>query len=98
MRVVFAGDGRKLVTFFSSGGRDNEALPAESRYRTVAPMALTVAAGGGILPTAPPGAIAHPAFGTGRAHAPPPHLAHEHRHPPHPRTYRSTTSRSSTTT
>lgn len=65
MHVMFDVDGRKLVTLFSSGGRDNEDLPAESRYRTVAPMALTVAAGGGIVPTATPWAIDYRAFVTG---------------------------------
>ncbi|MBX3158101.1 MAG: metallophosphoesterase [Deltaproteobacteria bacterium] len=33
----------QLHTLFSAGGRDNPDLPAESRYRKVTPMALTVA-------------------------------------------------------
>jgi hypothetical protein len=32
----------QLHTLFSCGGRDNTDLPAESRYRQVTPMALTV--------------------------------------------------------
>ena len=32
----------KLVTLFSSGGHDNDDLPADSSYRSVTPMALTI--------------------------------------------------------
>lgn len=31
-----------LITLFSSGGKNNDDLPAESGYRTVTPMALTI--------------------------------------------------------
>lgn len=39
----------RLYTLFSSGGKDNADLPAQSTYRDVSPMALTIAgaAGGG---------------------------------------------------
>ena len=33
----------RLHTLFSAGGRDNADLPADSRYRSVTPMALTIA-------------------------------------------------------
>lgn len=35
----------RLFTLFSSGGKDNEDLPAESSYRSVTPMALTITHG-----------------------------------------------------
>ena len=35
----------RLHTLFSAGGHDNADLPAESRYRSVTPMALTIANG-----------------------------------------------------
>lgn len=38
---VYDGD-ETLITLFSAGGRDNDDLPAESSYRTVTPMALTI--------------------------------------------------------
>ena len=37
----------RLFTLFSAGGRDNADLPAESTYRDVSPMALTIAGEGG---------------------------------------------------
>lgn len=42
-------DHARLYTLFSAGGKDNGDLPAESTYRDVTPMALTIAgeAGGG---------------------------------------------------
>jgi hypothetical protein len=33
---------QRLITLFSSGGKDNEDLPANSSYRDVTPMALTI--------------------------------------------------------
>ena len=32
----------RLITLFSAGGKDNNDLPAESAYRDVTPMALTI--------------------------------------------------------
>jgi hypothetical protein len=46
----------RLVTLFSAGGRDNGDLPADSSYRDVSPMALTIAhdgSGATISPWAP---------------------------------------------
>ncbi|MEO7092204.1 MAG: metallophosphoesterase family protein, partial [Polyangiales bacterium] len=44
---------QRLHTLFSSGGRDNSDLPAESRYRSVSPLALTVRTGSGPLHAVP---------------------------------------------
>lgn len=41
-RRVYDGDGQLLLSLFSAGGSDNDDLPAESTYRSVTPMALTV--------------------------------------------------------
>ena len=38
----YEGNDGTLITLFSSGGKDNEDLPADSSYRTVTPMALTI--------------------------------------------------------
>lgn len=38
---------RRLHTLFSAGGADNHDLPADSRYRSVTPMALTIRCEGG---------------------------------------------------
>ena len=46
----------RLVTLFSAGGRDNNDLPADSSYRDVSPMALTIlhdGSGANISPWAP---------------------------------------------
>jgi hypothetical protein len=40
---VYDGDQETLITLFSSGGRDNDDLPKDSSYRSVTPMALTIA-------------------------------------------------------
>jgi hypothetical protein len=40
--LSYDGPEGKLVTLFSSGGRDNDDLPADSSYRSVTPMALTI--------------------------------------------------------
>jgi len=40
--VSYDGPEGKLITLFSSGGRDNDDLPADSSYRSVTPMALTI--------------------------------------------------------
>ena len=40
--LSYDGPEGKLVTLFSSGGRENDDLPADSSYRTVTPMALTI--------------------------------------------------------
>lgn len=37
-----ADDKARLYTLFSAGGRDNDDLPADSSYRSVTPMALTI--------------------------------------------------------
>lgn len=40
--VNYDGPEGTLITLFSSGGEDNEDLPADSSYRSVTPMVLTV--------------------------------------------------------
>jgi hypothetical protein len=45
--MSYENDETKLVTLFSSGGKDNEDLPDTSSYRTVTPMALTIRHEGG---------------------------------------------------
>ena len=40
--VNYDGQDGRLITLFSSGGKDNADLPADSSYRTVTPMALTI--------------------------------------------------------
>ena len=40
---VYDDEGARLFTLFSAGGHDNDDLPPESSYRTVTPMALTIA-------------------------------------------------------
>jgi hypothetical protein len=52
---------RLLMTVFSAGGWDNADLPAESSYRTVTPMALTLQYGHG-TPTATPWPIHYAPF------------------------------------
>ena len=41
-KTVFSVGNRQLHTLFSAGGHDNPDLPADSRYRSVVPMALTI--------------------------------------------------------
>ena len=43
-------DHARLFTLFSAGGRDNGDLPAESTYRDVSPMALTITGDGSMNP------------------------------------------------
>jgi hypothetical protein len=40
--TTYDGEEGTLLTLFSSGGKDNDDLPADSSYRTVTPMALTI--------------------------------------------------------
>ena len=52
----YDGDDAKLATLFSAGGVDNADLPADSSYRAVTPMALTIqhdASGTTLTPWAP---------------------------------------------
>jgi hypothetical protein len=42
---AFGEDHGRLVTVFSAGGKDNADLPAESTYREVTPIALTIKSG-----------------------------------------------------
>jgi hypothetical protein len=55
--MPYDDDHGRLVTVFSAGGRDNGDLPADSSYREVTPMALTIHHGEGgattITPWAP---------------------------------------------
>ena len=54
--MSYGEDETKLVTLFSSGGKDNDDLPETSSYRTVTPMALTIrhdASGTSLSPWAP---------------------------------------------
>ena len=41
-RTVYGGGGASLLNVFSAGGATNEDLPADSSYREVTPMALTL--------------------------------------------------------
>jgi hypothetical protein len=41
-RRVYDDDAGVLITLFSAGGADNRDLPAQSSYRSVTPMALTI--------------------------------------------------------
>jgi hypothetical protein len=41
-KLVYDDDDARLMTLFSAGGKTNEDLPAESNYREVVPMALTL--------------------------------------------------------
>jgi tellurite resistance protein len=41
-KPVYQGEGGTLINLFSSGGADNKDLPADSNYREVSPMAMTV--------------------------------------------------------
>lgn len=53
---TYDGEHEKLITLFSSGGANNGDLPADSSYREVTPMALTIQhsdAGTEITPWAP---------------------------------------------
>ncbi len=55
-QMTYDDDAARLITLFSSGGADNEDLPADSSYRTVTPMAMTVKrdpSGTSITPWAP---------------------------------------------
>ncbi len=51
--TVFDLGTHRLHTLFSAGGCDNSDLPAESRYRSVSPMALTIRTGSGPLHAVP---------------------------------------------
>jgi hypothetical protein len=54
--AAYDDDLGRLVTVFSAGGKDNNDLPAESTYREVTPMALTIThddAGARIVPWVP---------------------------------------------
>ncbi len=51
--TVFDLGHHRLHTLFSAGGHDNADLPVESRYRSVAPAALTVRSGSGPLHAVP---------------------------------------------
>jgi hypothetical protein len=39
---VYSDGDAQLITLFSAGGSDNDDLPADSSYRTVSPMAVTI--------------------------------------------------------
>jgi uncharacterized tellurite resistance protein B-like protein len=41
-RRVYDDENQLLITLFSAGGNDNKDLPADSSYRSVTPMAMTV--------------------------------------------------------
>jgi hypothetical protein len=56
----------RMYTLFSAGGRENSDLPAESRYRNVTPMALTIQAEPGGAATAVPWPIAYEPFTTAK--------------------------------
>ena len=51
--TVFDLDHHRLHTLFSAGGHDNADLPADSRYRSVSPAALTIRSGSGPLHAVP---------------------------------------------
>lgn len=60
-KTMFDIGDHKLHSLFSVGGRDNLDLPADSRYRNVRPMALTIQTRSG-TPTAVPWAIDYKHF------------------------------------
>ncbi len=41
-RRVYDDANQLLITLFSAGGKDNKDIPADSSYRSVTPMAMTV--------------------------------------------------------
>jgi hypothetical protein len=54
--AVYDDDAGRLITVFSAGGKDNGDLPAESTYREVTPMVLTIqhgADGARVIPWSP---------------------------------------------
>jgi hypothetical protein len=59
--VVYDLGDTRLLTVFSAGGRDNADLPAQSSYRAVTPMALSLRFGEG-TPTATPWPIHYQPF------------------------------------
>jgi hypothetical protein len=56
----------RLYTIFSAGGRENNDLPTESRYRNVTPMGLTIQAEPGGAANAIPWPIDYEPFTTGK--------------------------------
>lgn len=64
--TTFKLPNHRLYTLFSAGGRSNADLPAESRYRSVTPMALTIQAEPGGSSTAMPWPIDYEPFTTGQ--------------------------------
>ncbi len=56
----------RLYTLFSAGGKDNADLPAESRYRNVTPMALSIRAEPDGAATAVPWPISYEPFTTAK--------------------------------
>lgn len=56
----------RMYTLFSAGGRENTDLPAESRYRNVTPMALTIRAEPGGAAVATPWPISYEPFTTAK--------------------------------
>jgi len=59
--VVYKMGEQQLLTLFSAGGKDNSDLPAESSYRGVTPMALTIEVGND-APTATPWPLQYQPF------------------------------------
>ncbi len=52
-RSVYPSSPVKLLSLFSAGGADNDDLPADSSYREVRPMAMTLRILGGAMKVAP---------------------------------------------
>jgi hypothetical protein len=52
-KSVYRDDDIRLLTLFSCGGIDNDDIPADSNYRDVRPMALTITRTGGEIKATP---------------------------------------------
>jgi hypothetical protein len=52
-REIYAEPDARLLNLFSAGGKSNDDLPADSNYREVTPMALTVKHRGGVTQVTP---------------------------------------------
>ena len=52
-RNQWSDEDMRLFTLFSAGGSDNDDLPADSNYREVRPMALTITSRDGVVEATP---------------------------------------------
>jgi hypothetical protein len=52
-REVYSEADARLINLFSAGGKTNDDLPADSSYRDVTPMALTIKRNAGVTQIVP---------------------------------------------